>query len=180
MKLRWALAGFSGSGKSTVAALLARSSGRRLVDLDEMIGAARIREMLAADERLLRRAEAEALRGLAAEPADVVVALGGGALEGAATRQVLGRGFLVAWLDAPLATCLERCAAQPGTRPLLERVLEEGAEATEEFHRHRARAARTTRVRVDAGRPPDEVAQDLLRLLREAENEADQADMPPT
>ena len=70
----WALAGFSGTGKTTVGRLLADAAGRCFADLDEVIGHARVLELLLQGEDALRDAEAGALGVLADGPPGLVVA----------------------------------------------------------------------------------------------------------
>lgn len=177
----WALAGFSGSGKSTIAPLVAAAAGRRALDLDELLGAGRIAALVAAGEEALREAEAGLLEEILLGPRDVVVALGGGALEGARSREILAAGFVIAWLDVPLDACLERCARQDRvSRPILEAARRMGPEEVERFHRRRARAARLAHVRVDASAAPAEVARELLQRLQDASESMESGASAPT
>jgi len=101
------LVGFRGAGKTTVGRILARKLGRAFVDLDETIereqGRSARRIIEDDGEAVLRRLEERALRDLL-EPADraaarpAVVSVGGGVVERAASRRLLGKlGFCV-WL----------------------------------------------------------------------------------
>ena len=114
-----ALVGFMGAGKSTLAWQAAQQTGRGYVDVDSdlegLIGpiaayfvehgepAFRAVEEVAVTEALLRSAPS-------------IVALGGGAVTSAATRELLAERAITVWLDADLETCWERARATD--RPL--------------------------------------------------------------
>jgi 3-phosphoshikimate 1-carboxyvinyltransferase len=114
------LTGFSGSGKSTVGAILARLLGWAFVDSDQEIQrlagadiATLFRTRGQAEFRALeRRAVAQAL----AQPR-AVVALGGGALLHPETRRQVAATGTCVLLHTPVHRCLSR--ANDGTRPLL-------------------------------------------------------------
>lgn len=121
---RIVLTGFMGSGKSTVGPLLAARLRWRFVDADDVIEAetgvpisvyfARFGE---AD---FRERECHTVARLAAEDR-LVLALGGGAIETAATRDVLLRspGTILVHLEVALETTIKRCGGTEGTRPVL-------------------------------------------------------------
>jgi len=168
----WFLCGFSGSGKSTVGALVAAASGRVLLDLDEALAR---REGLAAAAFLAERGE-EAFRiaelatleaELAAAAGPLVVALGGGALERPAVLRRVEAAGVLAWLDVPLATCLARLRAGGGPRrPVLEATHAAGGdEAVARLHEERVRRYRRARVQVDATAEPETVAAAVLAAL---------------
>src|SRR5579864_8832691 len=104
------LAGFMGSGKTTVGTLLARQLAWRFVDLDDRIEQAaglRIPEMF---ERLgepaFRQLEADQLRSILGRALEhnesVVLALGGGTYAQTGAPEFLrAAGVPVIWLDAP-------------------------------------------------------------------------------
>jgi len=113
-----------GSGKTTVGPLLAARLGWSFVDADDAIEAeagATIAEIFThhgeADFRLREHA---VIAGLAEEEA-LVLALGGGAIEDAATRALLVNtpGTLLVHLEVELATTLKRCSGTEETRPIL-------------------------------------------------------------
>lgn len=120
------LTGFMGAGKTTAGALLAARLGWRFVDSDRVIeerAQRTIAEIFAAEgEAVFRTLEAAVIRDLAAGE-NLVLALGGGALEQAATRAFLRSlpGLRVVFLDAPFETLIGRCAAQENApiRPVL-------------------------------------------------------------
>lgn len=113
-----------GSGKSTVGPLIAARLGWRFLDVDDMIEAeagCAIAEIFARDgEPAFRDLEHAAVARLAATD-DLVLALGGGAIERAETRDLLLNtpGTILVHLEVALATTLERCHGTEGTRPVL-------------------------------------------------------------
>jgi len=120
------LAGFMGSGKSTVGARLAQQLGWRFVDLDEKIeesaGISIPQFFERHGEPAFRQFEAEQLRaalGRASEFAEAtVLALGGGTYAQAGAPEFLrNAGIPVIWLDTPMELLLERCSTMTG-RPL--------------------------------------------------------------
>lgn len=102
------LVGIPGSGKSAVAALLARDRQVPLVDVDDLVEAelgAPADEVFAGGESAYRTVE-ERL-ALAALDGPGVVALASGAVESAAVRDALA-GLPVAWLRASVQTATRR------------------------------------------------------------------------
>jgi shikimate kinase len=113
-----------GAGKSTVGPLLAARLGWRFVDVDEIIEAeagAAIADLFAREgETAFREREQQAIASLVFGN-DLVLALGGGAIENSATRTLLlaSEGTLLVHLEIELATTLARCAGTESTRPIL-------------------------------------------------------------
>ena len=138
MPKRIVLTGFMGAGKSTIGPRLAQRLGWIFIDLDEeivrteqqsiaqifdSIGEARFRE-------LEQNALATTLR-----QENIVLALGGGAIETAANRQRMQEddATLLLYLAAPLEVLIERCEQQQlhrkaVRRPILEKRAETGRE----------------------------------------------------
>ena len=123
---RIVLTGFMGSGKSTVGPLVAGRLGWTFFDVDEVIEAeagATIAEFFARHgEAPFRDREHATIARLAAYDTDaLVLALGGGAIERAETRDLLltTPGTLLVHLEVELATTLARCAGTEHTRPIL-------------------------------------------------------------
>ena len=123
---RIVLMGFMGAGKSTIGALLGQRLGWRFLDADHVLEARAgltIAQIFALHgEPEFRRMEADVIRELLQEE-ELVLAMGGGAIETASTRELLhrSRGTCLVFLDAPLATLVERCESQPdaAVRPIL-------------------------------------------------------------
>lgn len=121
---RVVLTGFMGSGKSTAGPLVAARLGWRFVDADDIIEAeagARIAEIFASQgEAGFRERERDVISRLAGEDG-LVLALGGGAIEAAETREMLlnSQGTLLVHLEVKLATTLQRCGGTERTRPVL-------------------------------------------------------------
>jgi shikimate kinase len=123
---RIVLTGFMGAGKTTVGALLAERLGWDFVDSDRIVEASAamtVADIFAArGEAAFRELEAEVVRTACAQH-QLVLALGGGAIESAATREFLTSlpDTLVIFLEAPLDTMIARCADNAGgpVRPVL-------------------------------------------------------------
>ena len=123
---RIVLTGFMGAGKSTIGKLLADRLSWDFVDTDAVIethtGLTIARIFAERGEEAFRALEAEAVRSHA-QADEVVVALGGGAIEFEATREAVFRqeDAFVVFLDAPLEVMVTRCLSQPGAaeRPVL-------------------------------------------------------------
>ena len=113
-----------GSGKSTAGPLLAARLGWRFVDVDDVIEAEagmKIAEMFAQfGEAAFRERDRTAIARLAAEDG-LVLALGGGAIESAETRELLlnSAGTLLVHLEVDLATTLARCGGTEHRGPFL-------------------------------------------------------------
>jgi shikimate kinase len=164
---RIVLTGFMGSGKSTVGPLVARGLGWSFIDADEVIEAeagATIAELFARHgESPFRDREHATIARLAAGDA-LVLALGGGAIERAETRELLltTPGTLLVHLEVELATTLARCAGTEHIRPIL-------ADQTNLANRYSKRLPlyRTAHlsIHVDA-LTPDEVVEVILQAAR--------------
>jgi shikimate kinase len=161
---RIVLTGFMGSGKTTVGPLVAALLGWRFVDVDDVIEAEaglRIADIFAQHgEAAFRSLEHEAISRLAAEEG-VVLALGGGAIETAATRRLLLNtpGTLLVHLQVTLETTLARCGGTEGMRP----VLADRANLTARYERRLPRY-RTAHVSIAADAlSPSEAAEAVLR-----------------
>lgn len=121
---RIVLTGFMGSGKSTVGPLVAKRLGWRFVDADDVIVANTAMPIHAFfarhGEAAFRKLEHETIARLAAGDR-LVLALGGGAIETDATRELLLNrpGTLLVHLEVTLATTLERCRGTEKIRPVL-------------------------------------------------------------
>jgi shikimate kinase/3-dehydroquinate synthase len=116
-----ALAGFMGAGKTTLGHEVARRLGRRFVDLDveiERQTGTTVEEIFARDGEPAFRATEEAIAASVLDaPEPLVVALGGGAVLSAATRDTLARRAFTVLLEVEPAVAWER-ASTAGGRPL--------------------------------------------------------------
>ena len=114
------LVGFMGSGKSTVAALVAARTGRPCVELDAAIeqrAGRSISELFSVDgEERFRELESEELACLD-RLAPSIVATGGGTYLSAANRRRMRRSGVTVWLDVPLEETRRRIGDGEG-RPL--------------------------------------------------------------
>jgi shikimate kinase len=129
------LVGFMGAGKSTVGPLLAKRLGFTFYDADQYLeqekGASVAEIFQAHGQSGFRAVEAETIRRLMQFP-DLVLALGGGALETASTRILLqdATATRMIYLQAPAEMLLTRCDQQSGAqqagplpaRPLLQEL----------------------------------------------------------
>jgi shikimate kinase len=121
---RIVLTGFMGSGKSTVGPLLAARLGWKFLDVDDAIEAeagVSIAEIFAHHgEASFRERERETIARLIESDA-LVLALGGGAIEHPATRELLltSAGTLLIHLEVELATTQARCRGTEHLRPIL-------------------------------------------------------------
>lgn len=134
---RIVLVGFMGAGKSTAGPLLAERLGWRFIDadvyLEQETGSTITALFAASGEAEFRRMEAAAIAQLQSER-ELVLALGGGALESDATRQLFSEDSdtCMVFLQAPLEVLIDRCERQAGnaSRP----VLNQRAALGERFH----------------------------------------------
>jgi shikimate kinase len=162
-----ALAGFMGSGKTTVGTQLARRLAWRFVDLDDLIeGASGIRIADFFERhgepsfRLLEATQLRAALGRAFEHREpVVLALGGGTYaQHGAPEFLKAQGVPVIWLDSPIETLLARCTTMTG-RPLFRDEASFRA-----LYVERISSYQLADFRVDSNRDPALVVADILRL----------------
>jgi shikimate kinase len=168
-----ALVGFMAAGKSTIGRRLARELGRPFVDTDELVVAARgsIADIFAREgATVFRSYELEAVReALAGEPA--VVALGGGALTYAPTRELVAERARCVYLHVPAAVLLQRLRRAHTVRP----VLGEGptSASVRELLQLREPLYRAAEITVrSAGRSRTLIAREIATLVRAAEQVA--------
>ena len=153
---RWlVLSGYMGAGKTSVGRRVATRLGRVFVDADraieEQAGMAVSEIFSRRGELWFRRTEETVIRELlATEPG--VLALGGGALESARTRDLLGRVADVVWLRASIDVAWAR--VKDSDRPLASDRARFERRALDREPNYRAAAG----LEVDADGPADEVA----------------------
>lgn len=121
---RIVLTGFSGTGKSAVASLIAEKLGWDIADTDGMVERAAAKPIVRIfredGEERFRELEIEAI-GEACARERVIVSAGGGAVLRAENRRAMADGGFVVCLEARPETILRRLSA--GSRPLDRPVL---------------------------------------------------------
>jgi len=163
------LAGFMGSGKTTVGRLLSAQMGCRFVDLDERIEQAAgvsIREIFErSGEPGFRELEFETLSRVLGEVSEAggsaVLALGGGTWTFAQTRNrvlLQQAGAVVIWLDCPLEELARRCATMTN-RPLFR-----DETSLRDLYHQRLPSYRTADFRVEVTGEPREVVARIREL----------------
>ncbi len=119
------LTGYRGTGKTSVAVLVAKQMARPLVDLDLVVEAnsgKSIREIFdQGGESMFRRLETEALESVAQMP-PAIISLGGGAVLSEENRERIRQTGSCVWLDADAETIAGRLKGDASTadrRPAL-------------------------------------------------------------
>jgi shikimate kinase len=170
------LAGFMGSGKSTVGRLLAQQLGWRFVDLDERIeqqSGMRISHIFdrlgESSFRELERAELmRALGEASASSVPVVLALGGGTFTQPANLELLRaacapegapRAGCVVWLNCPVEQLLARCVVMDD-RPLFRDEI-----SFRKLYEERLPFYRLADVHVEGSSEPRIVVEQILTAL---------------
>jgi shikimate kinase len=160
------LAGFMGSGKTTVGTLLARQLAWRFVDLDNRIEESAGLAIPEIFERLgepsFRQIEADQLRaalGRATEMREsTVLALGGGTYAQPGCPEFLrAAGAPVLWLDSPIDVLLSRCMTMTG-RPLFR-----DEASFRRLYAQRLPSYQLADHRVDSSGEPTQVVAEILR-----------------
>lgn len=160
------LAGFMGSGKTTVGTLLARQLAWRFVDLDDRIEESAGLAIPQIFERLgepaFRQIEADQLRATLGRAFELkegtVLALGGGTYAQPGAPEFLrAAGIPVVWLDSPIEVLLQRCMTMTG-RPLFRDV-----DSFRELHAQRLPSYQQADHRIDSSGEPTAVVAEILR-----------------
>ena len=159
------VAGFMGSGKSTIGRALALRLGWRFADLDEEIERAAGRSIPdifeTRGEGGFRDCEHESLReqtGRAASGTPLVLALGGGTYAFSRNRRLMRRVGPAIWLDAAPEALWER------VRHEAHRPLARDHDAFLRLHAARVDSYSKADCRVDASGTPAEVLGRVLKL----------------
>jgi shikimate kinase len=162
------ITGFMGSGKSTVAAALARALGYPVIDLDDHIAEreGRTAQIIIDQEgeNSFREVETRALQDALERRTESVIALGGGAWTLDRNRALAARygGFSV-WLDAPFELCWRRIGNQSAVRPFA-RDIERARLLYEE--RRTAYGLAGLRIEVSPEQKAEELAAEIEGALR--------------
>jgi len=167
------LVGMMGTGKSTVARIVARRLDRPFADTDARVAARAGRSVAQLftelGERRFRALEAEEVRWVAALRGQVVAVGGGAVLDSGNVTQLRGTGDLVL-LDGDPTELAARIAAQrddAAGRPLLASAADPAAAlAALRAARDEAYLAAASHAVDTTGRSPDEVADDVLWWAR--------------
>jgi shikimate kinase len=171
------LAGFMGSGKTTIGTLLARQLAWRFVDLDERIELSAGLTIPEIFERLgepaFRQMEADQLHAALGRAAELregtVLALGGGTYAQPGCSEFLrAAGAPVLWLDSPIEVLLSRCMTMTG-RPLFRDETSFRA-----LYAQRLPSYQLADYRVDSSAEPAQVVAEILRrgIVASGGNEA--------
>jgi shikimate kinase len=171
------LAGFMGSGKTTIGTLLARQLAWRFVDLDDRIEQSAGLTIPQIFERLgelaFRQIEADQLRaalGRASElKAGTILALGGGTYAQPGCAEFLrSSGVPVLWLDSPIEVLLSRCMS------MTDRPLFRDEASFRALYAQRLPSYQLADHRVDSSGEPTQVVAEILRrgIVASGGNEA--------
>jgi len=166
------LIGYRGSGKSAVARPLAARLGWDWLDADtelERRQGRTIRQIFAADgESAFRDLEA-ALFGELCRMRQHVLALGGGVILNEGNRSLLrAPGHFVVWLTADAATLWRRLQEDARTEERRPQLSTGGLAEVEQMleHRRPLYAACADRMIETSGRSPEEIAEEIVTLVR--------------
>jgi shikimate kinase len=161
------LAGFMGSGKTTVGQILAQRLGWHFVDLDARIveeAGMSIRAIFdGRGEPAFRALEHELLvrilGGAVATGRPTVLALGGGTLAQPASRELVrSSGAITVWLDCPVQEILGRCAG------ITDRPLFTDEDGVRRLYDKRRPSYEQADFRVESVDAPERVAERILAL----------------
>jgi shikimate kinase/3-dehydroquinate synthase len=162
---RIALVGLPGSGKSTVAPLVADRLGWRSIDLDlevEKRSGRTPAAIIATDgEAQFRDLELTALEDVLRTPGPLVIACGGGLITQPAARRLLMELCTVVWLDTSDHILIQRLG-DGADRPMLGGSAEAGIPR---LRSTRTRALQASHLRVAAGEGPEAVADRVTSAL---------------
>jgi shikimate kinase len=164
------LIGYRGTGKTTVARLLARQLSWDWVDSDVEVELRAGRSIAAifadSGEATFRDLESAVLGELLERP-DTVIAAGGGAVVRPENRHLLAKAGAVAWLTARVETILTRIAADTATASQRPNLLSGGESEVRQLLAERMplySSCATVEVTTDERSPADVAAEILARV----------------
>ncbi len=165
------LVGMMGSGKSTVAPILAARLKRPVIEVDQLIeereGTPIGEIFIAKGEAYFRRIESEVITALIGQPAGVL-SLGGGAFQWQATRDLLLAPTVVFYLSATPEVLGSRLQSGKASRPLLSTPGIDMQQTIRDLLERRGAYYGQAHYRVETDfYSPEDVAKSIL-LLREA------------
>jgi shikimate kinase len=165
------LVGMMGSGKSSVAPLVAAPLKRPVVEVDELIeeheGMPIGEIFIAKGEAHFRRVESRLIAHLLSQP-PAVLSLGGGAFQWEATRELLLAHTVVFYLSATSEVLSSRLQSATAARPLLNSPAINWQETIRDLLARRGAYYGMAHYRVDTDHyAPEDVAKSIL-LMREA------------
>ena len=168
MKQRIVLIGYRGSGKSTVAALLAKMLHLPMIQTDALIEASvgqSISDFVAANGwASFRKIERDIIAGLAPQQA-AVIDCGGGVVESAENMRHLTQNAFVVWVDCAPEVILQRLTAA-GNRPLLSEA-DPQTDILKNYRRRQPLYQQYAHLRVDTtDTPPFDIADRICEALR--------------
>jgi shikimate kinase len=174
------LVGMMGTGKSAVGRPLAEALGYRFIDADTVLEQAAgraIPEIFASEGEAGFRALETAVLGQISGWHSLVVATGGGAVTRPENWGHMQQGVVV-WLDAPAELLLQRLAADPTPRPLMQ-AADPGERLATLLAERRPLYAQADLTIHQAGESPERVAASVLAGLPTLLKERPQAAAQP-
>ena len=161
------LVGFMGTGKSTLAEILAAKLGWTKIDLDHLIEKAEgrtIPQIFSSDgEPYFRKIETEALRRELEGQSGRIIATGGGAVLSEENRSVMLACSTVVALKADMQTIISRVNNDPN-RPLLRGNAEKSVPELLEKRKH---AYDFAPYQIDTtDKTAEQIAEEIIRLIR--------------
>jgi shikimate kinase len=172
------LVGMMGSGKSTIATLLAKRTGYRCLDTDELIE--RVAQKTIADifnsdgEAAFRDLETQILERVAAFTR-TIVATGGGIVLKSTNWGHLRQG-LVIWLS-PNVDTLESRLTEDTTRPLLQKTDLKARLQQLEEQRHDRYALADLKIDIDNSDSPENIVDRILAAIPSACKQKEAGDL---
>lgn len=160
------LVGMMGTGKSALGQPLAEALGYRFIDADttvEQVAQRSIAEIFASDGEASFRALETAVLNQIASWHSLVVATGGGVVTRQENWGHMRQGVVI-WLDASTELLLERIAADPTPRPLMQSPDPAARLADLLGQRQPLYAQADLRIEQN-GEPPEQLAQMVLKAL---------------